>query len=135
MTRPKISDRAKVNVALHQAGGWIICPLCSGPLRPADDRILEHMVPRELGGSDDEENLRWVHKDCAAKKTNGSRATSAGGDLHKIAKAKRLDLARLHHAAVLRGERVREPGSIRSRPFDNRWTRKLNGRVVRNADA
>lgn len=135
MSRPKIPDRVKVNVVLQQAGGWVTCPLCEGPLRPADDRILEHMVPRELGGSDEEENLRWVHRACAAKKTNGSKATAAGGDLHKIAKTKRLALARqLHHAVVVLGER-RPASKIQSRGFDKRWTRKMNGRVVRNADA
>ena len=118
MKRPHISTATKVNVAIEQAGGWIRCALCSGPLRPDEPRILEHMVPHELDGSSEEENLRWVHNECAAKKTNGNKATSAGGDIHKIAKAKRLALAR---------EAIREPGKIKSRGFQG--SRKFNGEI------
>jgi hypothetical protein len=108
-----------VNVAIEQAGGWIRCALCSGPLRPEDPRILEHLVPHELDGSSDAENLRWVHKECAAKKTNGSRATSAGGDIHKIAKAKRL---------ATKHSQPNQPGTIKSRGFQG--SRKFYGTPV-----
>ena len=122
--RPHISERVKVNVAIEQAGGWIRCVLCSGPLRPSEPRILEHLVPHELSGSSREENLRWVHKGCATRKTNGSKATSAGGDIHKIAKSKRLAKATQTHAAIVAKTESKKPGSIRSRPFpktQNNW--------------
>jgi hypothetical protein len=129
MKRPAISPKMKVDVALEQAGGWVYCPLCAGPLRPEHPRILEHMVPHKLGGDTDTENLRWVHKECAATKTNGNKATSAGGDLHKIAKAKRLAKARDEMAAVIAGEKQKTPGKIKSRPFQGH--RKFNGSIVR----
>ncbi len=119
MKRPTIPHRVMVNVAIEQAGGWIRCALCSGPLRPEDPRILEHLVPHELDGSSDAENLRWVHKECAAKKTNGSRATSAGGDIHKIAKAKRL---------ATKHSQPNQPGTIKSRGFQG--SRKFYGTPV-----
>ena len=89
--RPHISVRDKVDVAIAQArGGYIICPLCGNGLLPKGPRILEHMVVRAFTNSDDPEYLAWVHADCAHKKTNGNKATCADGDIHKIAKAKRI---------------------------------------------
>jgi len=116
--RPHISIATKVNVAIEQAGGWIRCALCSGPLRPFEPRILEHLVPHELGGSSEEENLRWVHRGCASTKTNGSKATSAGGDIHKIAKAKRL---------ATKHSQPNQPGTMKSRGFQG--SRKFNGEI------
>jgi hypothetical protein len=89
--RPHISTALKVRIAILQAANNAIsCGVCRLPLGPFDDRILEHMVPHEFGGSSDERNLRWVHKACADRKTYGYGATAADGDTHKIAKAKRL---------------------------------------------
>jgi hypothetical protein len=127
--RPHISVKTKVDVAIRQCyAGSILCPLCDDWLDVDHARILEHLVPHELGGSSDAENLRWVHKECAAKKTNGNKATSAGGDIHKIAKGKRLEKARAVHQAVMSGEREKEPGSIPSRPFPG--SRKFDGTPV-----
>ena len=126
--RPHISAKTMVNVAINQAlAESIYCPLCDDLLAAMDDRILEHLVPHELGGSSEADNLRWVHKECAAKKTNGSKATSASGDIHKIAKAKRLEKAREAHKAILSGERTKPPGTIKSRGFQG--SRKFNGEI------
>lgn len=127
--RPNISLKTRISVIIEQAGGWVRCPICSGPLRASEPRILEHMTPHELGGSSDEDNLRWVHKECASKKTNGSKATSASGDLHKIAKAKRLEKAKAEHEAVIARVTERKPGKIKSRGFQGH--RKFNGELVR----
>jgi len=128
MKRPTIPHRVMVNVAISQAEhGAIRCPICHTELAAMDDRILEHMVPHELGGASDETNLRWVHKECAAKKTNGSKATVAGGDIHKIAKAKRLQRAHEAHEAVVLGTAERPPGTIKSRGFQG--SRKFNGEI------
>ncbi len=129
MKRPTIPHRVMVNVAISQAEhGAIRCPICHTGLAAMDDRILEHMVPHELGGSSDETNLRWVHKDCAAKKTNGNKATVAGGDIHKIAKAKRLQRAHEAHEAVVLGTAEKPPGTIKSRGFQG--SRKFDGTPV-----
>lgn len=128
MKRPHISTATKVSVAIEQAGGWIRCALCSGPLRPSDPRILERLVPHELDGSSEAEDLRWVHKECAGKKTYGNKATCADGDIHKIAKAKRLEKARAAHEAIVSGTAEKAPGKIKSKPF-TQW-RKFNGERV-----
>ncbi len=118
--RPHISVKTKVSVAIAQAGSrGIQCFLCCGWLYADSERILEHLVPHELGGASDETNLRWVHKECAAKKTNGNKATSAGGDIHKIAKAKRL---------ATKHSQPNQPGTIKSRGFQG--SRKFDGTPV-----
>lgn len=99
-----------------------MCPLCKSPLTPKQPRILEHMIPHATMTAngldpDDIENLRFVHAECAAKKTNGTPATCASGDLHKIGKAKRLATARAVHDAVKRGEHVRPASRIKGRGF------------------
>jgi len=115
--RPHISVKTKVSVAIEQAM-TITCPLCWYPLTASDDRILEHMVPHELGGASDITNLRWVHKECAAKKTNGNKATVAGGDIHKIAKAKRL---------ATKHSQPKPLGTMKSRGFQG--SKRFNGEI------
>ncbi len=129
MKRPTIPHRVMVNVAISQAEhGAIRCPICHTGLAAMDDRILEHMVPHELGGSSDETNLRWVHKECAKTKTNGRKPTVADGDIHKIAKAKRLQRAHEAHEAVVLGTAEKPPGTIKSRGFQG--SRKFDGTPV-----
>ena len=128
MKRPNIPANVRVNVAINQAEhGAIRCPICHTPLAAMDARVLEHMVPHELGGLSDETNLRWVHKECAATKTNGRKATVVDGDLHKIAKAKRLQRAHEAHEAAVLGKpasaqeaTVAYRRRIPSRPFPKR---------------
>lgn len=114
--RRPIAPRLLVTVAIVQAGS-IKCPLCQKPLTADHKRVLEHMTPVALGGQNTVDNLRYVHEACAARKTNGTPATCASGDLHKVAKAKRLEKAREAHRAVLAGEATREPSKIKSRGF------------------
>lgn len=123
MKRPHIPASVKVAIAISQAqSGVIFCPICHTGISPDDVRILEHMIPHELGGPSTVDNLAWVHKDCAYAKTNGTKATSASGDLHKIAKAKRLQRAHEAHVAALLGEPIQTTArrTIPSRPFPKR---------------
>lgn len=113
-TRKAIPARVMVSVAIRQAMAdrpathppGVVCPLCGWNLLAHEPRILEHMTPHAtmiaLGKDPDEiDNLRFVHAECAAKKTNGTKATTAGSDKHMIAKAKRFD-------RINRGERSRK---------------------------
>lgn len=136
--RPHIPNKVLVQIAIQQSmNGWISCPLCHAPLFPEEPRILEHMVPHELGGSSDAENLRWVHKDCASMKTNGKKTTPADGDLHKIAKAKRLQRAKeLHEAAVLgKHFKADQPYTFAKRKSRPIPSRPFPTRKPRNADS
>ncbi len=103
-------------------GASIICPLCEESILPGGPTIREHMHALGLGGLDSPANWRLVHKHCARRKTIGTRATTAGSDIHLIAKGKRL-----------RGEtgqgKVRR--TILSRGFDKRLKKPLHGNAVR----
>lgn len=136
--RKAIPANVQVQVAIRQAWQsanagceYFACGICKKPLNAYEPRILEHMVPRAtrvaLGLDPDCPSiLAWVHKECAAKKTNGNKATCADGDLHKIAKAKRLARAQEVHRAVLAGEHKRE----RSRMSHPTLKRTFSGKVV-----
>ena len=122
--RKDIPCHVRVSVAIRQAWQstaagceFFACGLCRQPLNAYEPRILEHMTPRAtlvaLGmDPDTPANLYWVHAECAAKKTNGTKATTAGSDKHMIAKAKRFD-------KINAGERSRKRKGppLKSRPF------------------
>ncbi len=105
--RKAIPVKVQVSVAIRQARGLFVCPLCGEMLLFDQPRVLEHFTPHatrialELD-PDAPENLGWVHKSCADRKTNGNKATCASGDTHKIAKAKRLATARTAHEAAVK---------------------------------
>ena len=127
--RKPIPVKVQVALAILQADG-LTCPLCRNRLVWDDPRVLEHMIPRAtkiaLGQDpDDIADLAYVHKICAALKTNGTPATCASGDLHKIAKGKRLATARAVHDAVKRGEHVRPASRIKGRGFSKHPTLKV----------
>lgn len=116
--RKAIPPHMLVSVAILQAvDGGLRCPLCTLRITTNHKRILEHLTPVAFGGKNEIDNLRFVHRECADKKTNGTAATSASGDLHKIAKAKRLARAQEVHRAVLAGEHKRKPSKIKGRGF------------------
>ena len=118
--RLTISAKLQVSAAIAQSVDFN-CALCHMRLLYFEPRILEHMVPRAWTKDDGIANLRWVHKECADRKTFGNKATSAGGDLHKIAKVKRLRIARLAKDQVER-KISKEKWRLR---------RKMDGSVVR----
>ena len=128
MTKRKaIPVRVQVSVAIRQAMyGHIPCPLCLRQIGPGDAVILEHMTPHAtrvaLGLDPDAiDNLRFVHAECANTKTNGTKATTAGSDKHAIAKAKRLEVARLAKK------------DVEKKLTNERWRlkKKMDGTVVR----
>jgi len=86
--REPITADLKVQSLLFRA--TVICPLCGADLMPGQEIEWDHQVPVALGGSHDFANIRPVHKRCHARKSFGSKATTAGSDIHKIAKAKRI---------------------------------------------
>lgn len=123
--RKAIPVRVHVDVAIAQAARdprGVVCPLCNCPLQVEQPRVLEHLVTRAvrlaLGlDPDAPEILAHVHKACADRKTYGNAATCADGDIHKIAKGKRLAVARAVHDAVKRGEHVRPASRLKGRGF------------------
>ena len=142
MKRKAIPTKVQVSVAIRQAWEsagagceYFACALCRKALDSHEPRILEHMTPHAtmilLGRDPDEpSNLAWVHDHCAARKTNGTKATCADGDNHKIAKAKRLAKATEEHKAVLARVMTRPAGKIKSRGFAKGLRKTFSGKVV-----
>ncbi len=117
MTRRATTVANMREMLLQQAserGHPIECVICYEPIWPLQPTIREHMHALALGGQDTPDNWRLVHKPCARKKTIGTKATTAGSDIHLIAKGTRL-----------RGEtgQGRPKRPIPSRGFDKRWVR------------
>jgi 5-methylcytosine-specific restriction protein A len=80
--RPSLSKTAKARIWTAGNG---LCALCGKPVPPDGPGVqFDHDTARELGGSDDESNLRAVHTRCHAAKT-------AGEDIPRIAKARRQE--------------------------------------------
>lgn len=86
IARRKLTTLDKLKVVVAQA----ICPLCGGRLGELDGLDFDHATALALGGADEVENLRAVHRDCHAIKTRGAGATTAGTDIGRIAKVKRI---------------------------------------------
>lgn len=100
------------------------CPLCGERLGALDNLDWDHIVPLGLGGADAPENMQAAHRQCHRVKTSGNPATSAGSDIHAIAKTKRLSA---DQEAFRRQVLAKEPGRQRaksspipSRPFPSR---------------
>lgn len=134
MTKRKaIPARVMVSVAIRQAWQstaagceFFACGLCRQPLNAYEPRILEHMTPRAtlvaLGmDPDTPANLYWVHAECAAKKTNGTKATTAGSDKHMIRKGERVAVRQLPKSEI--------EIPVTKKRF--RWKRKVGGGAVR----
>lgn len=63
---------------LFLAGGSR-CAVCSRKLGPSDDWDLDHAVALELGGTDDDSNLRVVCEWCHKSKTSDDHASAGHG--------------------------------------------------------
>ena len=118
--RGHISTKTKLLIMVRQAR----CPLCDGRLGSIENVDFDHDTPLALGGADDETNLRAVHRDCHRIKTSGTKATSAGSDIHIIAKTKRLskeqEETRRRITERVPGQPRAKTGSIPSRPWPKR---------------
>lgn len=94
--RAKISERMKIDALLWMCadnvvvGFGVTCHVCSQPIFPGQPIDWDHYKPLALGGSHSYENLMPLHRDCHRKKTRGTGATTAGSDIGKISKERRI---------------------------------------------
>lgn len=77
--RPSISKAKRARIFLAHDGVCWLCKLKIGADEPYD---IDHQVSRELGGSDEDDNLAPAHKDCHKAKTKA--------DVKAIAKSNRI---------------------------------------------
>lgn len=95
--RRRFKEWEVVATLIHQ-GLVVTCFRCKQPFEPptASNQIQrEHLHEIGLGGPDEPAGCRYSHYDCHSKITNGNGATTANSSKGKIAKAKRLEGARL----------------------------------------
>lgn len=136
MTRRTITARLARDIIIRQlAEGYatrnggcfhIACCLCGNAIHTLEKTQWEHVTPLTLGGADDQTNIRIAHDACSKAKTNGKAHDASSGDLHKIAKAKRLSVAQEAHKA---GEK--KAIKMQSRGFDKRYRKRMDGTVER----
>lgn len=105
------------------------------------DLEREHLVELGLLQTDEDkarvdtpEYWRWSFSEAHAKVTNGTKATSAGSSKQRVAKAKRMEMARLRAAFAgdfpnTWGDRKRAWPSRSMR--DPRYKQKFNGKTIR----
>lgn len=103
-------ERARL-FALHDGR----CHICGQKIQGGYERWeLEHVIPLELGGEDDDENTRPAHEACHREKT--------AKDVAQIRKAQRLE------------RRTQGIGKTVQRPLPggrgSRWKKKVSGEVV-----
>jgi 5-methylcytosine-specific restriction protein A len=77
--RPSISKAKRARIFLAHGG---ICWLCKVKIGADEAYDIDHQVSRELGGSDEDDNLAPAHKDCHKDKTKQ--------DVKAIAKSNRI---------------------------------------------
>jgi 5-methylcytosine-specific restriction endonuclease McrA len=94
--RQAITEKMKVDSLLWHASMTpfpIRCGICKEPIIPMErEKGLEwdHIVALAFDGDHAFYNLRPLHKACHRLKTSGTKATTAGSDIHMTAKAKRI---------------------------------------------
>lgn len=89
MSRKRFSERQVIET-LWYSGITITCFRCHRLLDPADKIEREHILEIALGGKDEPSNCAYSHKECHAKITNGTKATTAGSSKQRIAKVARI---------------------------------------------
>jgi len=102
IARRKLTTLDKLKIVVAQAK----CPRCGEKLGELDGLDFDHAHPLALGGADTLDNLRALHRDCHRVKTSGTKATSAGSDIHAIAKAKRIARKRADHLQAVAAKGV-----------------------------
>lgn len=92
---------------------WGHCYLCLQKLASLETTEFDHVIPLELGGTDDPENIKPAHAECHRSKTRD--------DARDIAKMRRrIKREERHQHAVAEravGQKRKRTSRIPSRPF------------------
>lgn len=101
------------------------CGKCGGD-GPFD---IDHKHALALGGSDDDDNLWPLCEDCHRQKTSGTHATSAGSDINRVAKVKRIQ-KKWHGSDKPAAVKSWQSRPLQSRGFDKTLRKRMSGEVV-----
>lgn len=111
--RPSISKAKRARIFLAQDG---ICWLCKLKIGAEEAYDIDHQVSRELGGSDEDDNLAPAHKDCHKAKTKE--------DVKAIAKSNRIR----RNFGPVEMRKKKRPIPQRANPWGTQKRRMGNGR-------
>lgn len=121
--RPKLTTLDKLKIVTR----FCRCQGCGQRLGDLKDIEFDHQHARCLGGSDELDNFVPLHKACHAIKTRGTPATTAGSDIHVLAKSRRLTKEQIEFRLRLSAKGPGNPppkrGKIPSRPFNSKGKR------------
>ena len=118
MTRRKLSPKQRALLFLSDYGR---CQCCLRKIADGEKWHADHFNPNALSGDNSDGNFQVLCIPCHRRKTFGTKATTAGSDIHAIAKVKRL----------IKGKTPKR--NIPSKPFDKRFTKRFDGTVVERA--
>lgn len=122
MRRKRFTEREVIETLVCQ-GAVIHCYRTREQITVLNvDRLeREHLHEIALGGADEPHNCAYSLKEAHAVITNGTKATTAGSSKHKVAKDRRLRMAKLAKAEV----------EVRLTKEKWRLKKKVDGTVVR----
>lgn len=107
--RSAMTTKKKLEVMVK----WGHCYLCLAKLSSLEDTQFDHVIPLELGGTDDVENIQPAHTECHRDKTRN--------DARDIAKMRRrIKREDEHHRAIddrRVGDGRKRTSRMASRPF------------------
>ena len=87
--RPMTPARRKRTFEAHDG----ICAYCEEPIDGVFE--IDHLLPLALGGADDDgSNTVPMYVECHRLKTFGRKRRREGGDVHRIAKIRRIRMSR-----------------------------------------
>lgn len=91
MTRKRFTEREVLETAIRQ-GAVIRSYRSKEPftLENVHEAEREHLVPVAMGGADDPANCAYSLRAEHKTRTFGTKATTAGSDIHALAKIKRI---------------------------------------------
>lgn len=116
MKRARLTKAARAAMWQAQDGK---CAICGEPMRDGQRIDEEHSIPIALGGPAKPDRL--VHAEpCHRAKTSGTRATSAGSDVHAIAKVKRIK-KKLARPISAHNGRVIQSRPFKREPYESPW--------------
>jgi hypothetical protein len=118
--RRRLTLKDKLEIMVEQA----TCPLCGGKLGALDNLDWDHEQALARGGTDTNDNIRAVHRDCHKAKTFGHKHRRAGADVHEIRRTDRLenDHEEFRRRVLARecGEKRKPTATIKGRGFPKR---------------
>jgi len=121
MKRPPFTPKQRLDT-FKAYGAIVLCQAdgCDSAIYISEAE-LDHHVALIDGGKHELDNWRPVCSSCHRRKSAREHKNNA--------KSKRLNAARQAHAAIVKREAAKQAGKIKSRGFETKYRKKMNGSV------